>query len=154
MCRLRCVSAAATAAPLARAANFVKKPPLIVNVTYLESNGFNAPKWVSWHPTDSKKSHCIDQCIQIHQICVNKHWYDIKIKFEVSLHFWPIWPTVRRTVRRSAILPPCRFFVLNRENRDVKKSLTCNWGLLINCIVYRKSWKASLSAAKTWTKVV
>ena len=29
------------AAPWARAANFVKKPPLIVNVTYLELNGFN-----------------------------------------------------------------------------------------------------------------
>ena len=34
-------------APWARAANFVKKPPLIVNVTYLELNGFNAPMWVS-----------------------------------------------------------------------------------------------------------
>ena len=43
------------------------------------------------------KSHkSIDLCIQIHQICVNKHDYDIHIKFEVSLHFWPIWPTVRR----------------------------------------------------------
>ena len=28
--------------------------------------------------------------------------------------------------------PPCRFFILNRENRDVKKSLKCNWGLFIN----------------------
>ena len=34
-------------APWARAANFVKKPPLIVNVTYLELNGFNASMWVS-----------------------------------------------------------------------------------------------------------
>ena len=31
----------------ARAGNFVKKPPLIVNVTYLELNGFNASNWVS-----------------------------------------------------------------------------------------------------------
>ena len=31
-----------------------------------------------------------------HQICVNKHRHDNHIKFEVSLHFWPIWPTVRR----------------------------------------------------------
>ena len=35
------------ATPWARAANFVKKPPLIVNVTYLELNGFNASMWVS-----------------------------------------------------------------------------------------------------------
>ena len=35
------------AAPWARAANFVKKPPLIVNVTYLEFNGFDASMWVS-----------------------------------------------------------------------------------------------------------
>ena len=33
--------------PWARAENFVKKPPLIVNVTYLELNGFNASIWVS-----------------------------------------------------------------------------------------------------------
>ena len=71
----------------ARAMNFVKKPPLIVNVTYLELNGFNAPMWVSLSPSDPKKSQCIDQYIQIHQICVNKHKYDIHIKFEVSLHF-------------------------------------------------------------------
>ena len=25
----------------------------------------------------------------------NKHGYGIHIKFEVSLHIWPIWPTVR-----------------------------------------------------------
>ena len=31
----------------ARAANYVKKPPLIVNNTYLELNGFNASMWVS-----------------------------------------------------------------------------------------------------------
>ena len=42
---------------------------------------------VSLSPTDPKKSQCIDQCIQIHQICVNKHRCDINIKFEVSLHF-------------------------------------------------------------------
>ena len=75
------------AAPWARAANFVKKPPLIVNVTYLELNGFDASMWVSCSPSDLKKSQCIDQCIQIYQICVNKHGYDIHIKFEVSLHF-------------------------------------------------------------------
>ena len=34
------------AAPWARAANFVKKPPLIVNVTYLELNGVNVSMWV------------------------------------------------------------------------------------------------------------
>ena len=39
--------AAYNGAPWARAANFVKKPPLIVNVTYLELNGFNASMWVS-----------------------------------------------------------------------------------------------------------
>ena len=78
-----------------RAVDFVKKPPLIVNVKYLELNGFNASMWVSWSLSDPKKSQCIDRCIQIHQICVNKHGYDIHIKFEVSLHFWPIWPTVR-----------------------------------------------------------
>ena len=33
-------------APWARVANFVKKPPLIVNVTYLELYGFNASIWV------------------------------------------------------------------------------------------------------------
>ena len=26
--------------------------------------------WVSWNPSDPKKSQCIDQCIQIHQICL------------------------------------------------------------------------------------
>ena len=82
------------ATPWARAANFVKKPPLIVNITYSELNGFNASMWVSWSLTDPKKSQCIDQCIQIHQICVHKKGYNINIKFEVSLHFWPIWPTV------------------------------------------------------------
>ena len=35
------------ATPWARALNFVKKPPLIVNATYLELNGFNASMWVS-----------------------------------------------------------------------------------------------------------
>ena len=43
--RRRCLARRAKprrAAPLARVANFVKKPPLIVNVTYLELNGFNA----------------------------------------------------------------------------------------------------------------
>ena len=35
------------ATPWARVANFVKKPPLIVNVTYLKLNGFNASMWVS-----------------------------------------------------------------------------------------------------------
>ena len=34
------------ATPRARAENFVKKPPLIVNATYLELNGFNASMWV------------------------------------------------------------------------------------------------------------
>ena len=34
-------------APWARAADFVKKPPLIINVTYLELNGFNASIWVA-----------------------------------------------------------------------------------------------------------
>ena len=34
-------------APWARAANFVKKPPLIVNDTYLELNDFNGSMWVS-----------------------------------------------------------------------------------------------------------
>ena len=34
-------------APWARAANFVKKPPIIVNATYLELNDLNAPMWVS-----------------------------------------------------------------------------------------------------------
>jgi hypothetical protein len=38
---------AAAAAPWARVANFVKKPPLIVNITYLELNGFNASIWAS-----------------------------------------------------------------------------------------------------------
>ena len=33
--------------PWARALNFVKKPPLIVNATYLDLNGFNASMWVS-----------------------------------------------------------------------------------------------------------
>ena len=83
-----------SAAPWARAANFVKKPPLIVNVTYLKLNGFNASMWVSWSPPDPKKSQLIDWCIQILQICVNKHEYDIHIKFEVYLQFWPIWPNV------------------------------------------------------------
>ena len=83
-------------APWARAANFVKKLPLIVNVTYLELNSFSASMWDSCSKSDSKKSQCIDWCIQTHQICVNKHGYDIHIEFEVSLHFWPIWPTVRR----------------------------------------------------------
>ena len=44
-----------TAAPWARAENFVKKPPLIVNVTNLELNGFNASMQVSWSPLDPKK---------------------------------------------------------------------------------------------------
>ena len=44
-----------------------------------------------------KKSQYIDGFIQIHQICVNKHKYENHIKFDVSLHFLPIWPTVRRT---------------------------------------------------------
>ena len=35
------------AAPWARAANLVKKPPLIANVTYLKINGFDASIWVS-----------------------------------------------------------------------------------------------------------
>ena len=82
------------AAPWARLANFVKKPPLVVNVTYLKLNAFNASMWVSWSLSNPKKSQCIDQFIQIHQICVNKHKYENHIKFEVSLHFWPIWPTV------------------------------------------------------------
>ena len=81
-------------APWARAANFVKKPPFIVNITNLELDGFNASIWVSWSPSDPKKSQCIEWCIQIHQMSVNKHGYDIHIKFEVSLHFWPIWPRV------------------------------------------------------------
>ena len=67
----------------------------IIDVTFLELNGSNASMWVSWSPSDPKKSQCIAQCIQTHQICVNKHGYDVSIKFEVSLHFWPIWPTVR-----------------------------------------------------------
>ena len=82
-------------APWAREANFVKKPPHFVNVTYLELNGFNVSMCVSWSLSDPKKSQCIDRVIQIHQICVNKHKYENHIKFEVSLHFWPIWPTVR-----------------------------------------------------------
>ena len=80
----------------ARAANLVKKPLLIVNGTYLKLNGFNESMWVSWSPSNSNKSQCIDRCIQIHQIYVNKHGYYSHIKFEVSLQFWPIWPTVRR----------------------------------------------------------
>ena len=44
----------------ARVANFVKKPPLIDNVTYLELNGFNASIWVSCSPSDPKKSQFID----------------------------------------------------------------------------------------------
>ena len=47
-----------------------------------------------WSPSESKKSQCIDWCIQMLQTCVNKHEYGTHIKFEVSLHFWPIWPTV------------------------------------------------------------
>ena len=84
-------------APWARRANFVKKPPLIDNVTYLELNCFNASMWVSCSLSDPKKSQCSDWFFQIHQMCVNKHKYENHIKFEVSLHFLPIWPTVGRT---------------------------------------------------------
>ena len=87
------------ATPWARVANFVKKPPLIFIVSYLELNGFNASMWVSWSPSDPKKSQCTDQFIQIHQICVKKQGHDNHNKFEVSLHFWPIWPTVGRPER-------------------------------------------------------
>ncbi len=47
----------------ARATNFVKKPSLIFNVTFLELNDFNASMWVPSSPSDLKKSQCIDQCI-------------------------------------------------------------------------------------------
>ena len=96
-----------TAAPWARAANFVKKPPLIANDTFLELNGFNASMLVSWSPSDPKKLQCIDRCIQILQICLNKQEYDIHIKFEVSLHFWPIWPTVCRSTEIGKNIKPC-----------------------------------------------
>ena len=79
----------------ARAANFLKKPPLFVNATFLELNDFNATIWVFWSPSDPKKLQCIDECIQIYKTCESKHGYDNHIKFEVSLHFWLIWPTVR-----------------------------------------------------------
>ena len=40
-------------------------------------------------PSDPKKSQYIDRCMQVLQVCVNKHEYDSHIKFEVSLHFDP-----------------------------------------------------------------
>ena len=125
------------AAPWARVANFVKKPPLIVNVTYLKINGFNASMWVSWSPSDPKKSQCINRCIQIHQICIDKHGYDIHIKFEVSLHFWAIWPTVCRPLaawprkclelrRIACVYCDCRmYYYLERlieKRKDSQKS--------------------------------
>jgi hypothetical protein len=116
--------------PWARAANFVKIPLLIVNVTNLELNGFNASMWVSWSPTDPKKLQCIDQCIQTHQICVNKHRWDINIKFDVSLHFWPIWPTVRhskfRTHFRSEVLCNLKFNMITEftDNDQVWHMIT------------------------------
>ena len=61
------------ATPWARVANFVKKPPLISIVYYLELSGFNASMWVFWSLSDLKKSQCFDWNTQIHQICVNKH---------------------------------------------------------------------------------
>ena len=79
------------AAPWARAANFGKKPPLIVNVTYLESNGFNASMW--------GHNAFIDVLKFIRYVLINTGIYtrvylyisyefqDILIKFEVSLHF-------------------------------------------------------------------
>ena len=85
--RLLAAATGAGAAPWARATNFVKKLPFIVNVTYLEINGFNASMWVSYSPSDPKKSQCIERCVQIHQICVNKHRCYNHINFEVSLHF-------------------------------------------------------------------
>ena len=72
-------------APWASVVNLVKKPALIVNATYLELNDFNTSMWFSWCPTDPKKLQSIEQCIQIHQVCVSKHHrYDINIS---SLRF-------------------------------------------------------------------
>ena len=120
--------------PWARVANFVKKPPLIVNVTYLELNGFNASMWVSWSLSDPKKSQCIDRFIQIHQLCANKH--KNHIKFEVSLHFQSIWPTVRRCQAASSILPKIEWAIAphplpTRHLRPwAKLILICIWAFI------------------------
>ena len=120
---LPCIDCRGT--PWARAANFVKKPPLIVNGTYLESNVFNASMWVSWSPLDPQKSQSVDRYIQIHQICVNKHGYYNYIKFEVSLHFWLIWPTVRHSNELVLQILPhpnsCQYAFINYHVPDFKK---------------------------------
>ena len=81
-------------APWARVVNFVKKPSLIINVTYLVLNGFNASMWGLLKYQIPKSHNALIDLFKFHQICVIKHKYKNHIKFEVSLHFWPIWPTV------------------------------------------------------------
>ena len=58
------------AAQRARLAENVHKPPLRMNVNNFELNGFNASIWVSWSPSDPKRSWCTDRNIQIHKTCV------------------------------------------------------------------------------------
>ena len=58
-------------APWARAANFVKKPRLIVNVTYLELNIFNASMWLEVHQTPKSHNALIDVFKFIRYIQIN-----------------------------------------------------------------------------------
>ena len=128
------------ASPWARLANFVKKPSLIFNVTYLESNGFNASMWVSWSLSDLKKSQCIDQYIQIHQICVNKYKYENHIKFEVSLHFLPIWPTVCHGW--------CSEFWRVPGNRGTRANSSPATHSFIRCTKVNRKWRKKFDNSK------
>ena len=48
-------TAAHRGAQRAKIAEKVHKPPLVVNISNFELNGFNASIWVSWSPSESKK---------------------------------------------------------------------------------------------------
>ena len=51
-------------------------------------------------------------------VCLNKHEYDIHIKFEVSLHFLSIWPTVRREREEPRKNGPCLHIFPERFIRE------------------------------------
>ena len=80
----------------ARIAQYVKKPPLTVNVIDFEFFGFNVSICVPWSPLGPKKSWYIGRIIQIHKILGEKegafapfHWNHYKAFPDFS----DIWPS-------------------------------------------------------------
>ena len=96
------------AAPWARASNDVKKPqsPMCDSCRKLDFKIFvkqNGNILCFSHTSDSEASYCTKKFKKANKTKII-YISDNHIEYEVSLHFWGVWPTVRRWPRIKCII--------------------------------------------------